>query len=109
LESYKTQNIISSSWMDEPPNLIYRNSLVSVQSVLDLLELVLGKTAEQDAGRAHRDGVAGVVVTSDDSSQVHARSRHILNKETFKVVSVTASQHCLIYQGFAYHRRGGQS
>jgi len=69
--------------MNEPHNLIYTDCQASIQSVLDLLELFLGKAAEQDAGRAHRDGVAGVVVTSDDSGQVHARSRHVLNKETF--------------------------
>lgn len=54
---------------------------------------MLSKTAEQDAGRAHRDGVASVVVTSNDSSQVHARSRHVLDKETLKAVSITVSQH----------------
>jgi hypothetical protein len=79
--------------MDEAHKLIYIVSLVSVQSVLDLLELILGKAAEQDAGRAHGDGVAGVVVASDDSSQVHARSRHVLNKKAFETVSITASQH----------------
>jgi hypothetical protein len=44
--------------MDEAHKLIYIVSLVSVQSVLDLLELILGKTTEQDARRAHGDGVA---------------------------------------------------
>lgn len=80
--------------MDEAHNLIYIDYLVSVQSVLDLLELVLSKTAEQDAGRTHGGRIAGVVVTSNDSSQVHARSRHVLNKKTFKGVNITASQHC---------------
>lgn len=42
----------------------------------------MSKATEQDAGRAHGNGVAGVVVTSDDSGQVHARSRHVLDKKT---------------------------
>jgi hypothetical protein len=57
---------------------------VGVQSVLDLVDIIIGQTSEADGVVAEWNGVALVELASDDGGKIHASGRHTADNDGWK-------------------------